>query len=406
MNGQLQRCFSSAQLNGLTLRNCLIKASTFEGMSKGGEISQGLRDFHINLAKGGIGMTTLGYCAVENNGRINEDMLYMHEGIRESLTTLINDIHVEGAKVSGQMGHCGGFSKNKQLSIRRPKGPNFGLNMLGFANGMLFCDAMKQVDIDGMVQSYYDAAVFMKSVGFDCLEIHFGHGYGLCQFMSPKTNKRKDNYGGSLENRMRLPLDVLAAVRQAVGDDFPIIGKISVTEGVRGGLHYDDAIEISKMLDAGGIDGIVTSGGTSTMNPMIMFRGDSVLQSMINVEKNVVMKWVLKLIGPSMFKHYPYKELYFLDVAKRIKAAVNCAVIYVGGASCNESFSEALDSGMDFIQLGRSLLSDPDLPKKSQAQHHYKSRCLHCNECIATIEHEKGIHCTRFSEAGVQTLDL
>jgi 2,4-dienoyl-CoA reductase-like NADH-dependent reductase (Old Yellow Enzyme family) len=396
MNEMLDKCFSEAQLNGLTLRNRLIKAGTFEGMSPGGKISPRYRDFHLNLAKGGVAMTTLGYCAVENNGRINENMLYMHEGIRDELSALIAEIHAEGCKVSGQMGHCGGFSKNKQLSIKRPKGPQFGINLLGFANGMLFTDKMNHDDIRHMVKAYHDAAVFMKSVGFDCVEIHFGHGYGLCQFMSPKTNKRKDEYGGSLENRMRLSLEVLAAVREAVGPDFPIIGKISVTEGVRGGLHYDDAVEIAKMLDKGGIDGIITSGGTSTMNPMIMFRGDSALQPMIKAEQNFVMKMILRLVGPSMFKHYPYKEMYFLEVAKRIKQAVSCNVIYIGGASCNDSFSTLMAENMDFVQLGRGLLVDADLPKRSMADHQHKSRCLHCNECIATIEHKDGIHCTRF----------
>src|SRR5690606_4889234 len=117
------------------------------------------------------------------------------------------------------------------------------------ANGMWFSDAMSHNDIANLVQAYYDAARFMKSVGFDALEIHFGHGYGLCQFISPKTNRRSDEYGGTLHNRMRLPLQVLAAVRAAVGERFPVIGKISLTEGVRGGLDYADALAIAVLLD-------------------------------------------------------------------------------------------------------------------------------------------------------------
>jgi 2,4-dienoyl-CoA reductase-like NADH-dependent reductase (Old Yellow Enzyme family) len=365
-------------------------------MTTGGKPTKALRDFHMGMAEGGVAMTTLGYCAVENDGRINENMLYMHEGIRPELTALIDELHEAGAKVSGQMGHCGAFSKNRQLEKRRPLGPNRGINLLGFAYGMVFSGKMKLADIDHMVEAYRKAAVFMKSVGFDCLEIHFGHGYGLCQFMSPLTNKRKDEYGGSLENRMRLPLRVLKAVREAVGKDFPIIGKISLTEGVMGGLHYDDAVDIAKMLDAGGIDGIITSGGTSTMNPMIMFRGKSALGPMLEAETNMIMKLVLKTAGVMMFKHYPYKELYFLENAQRVQAAVNCDVIYIGGASTNESFAELMDGGFNLLQLGRGLLADPDLVQKAQADEHFKSRCLHCNECIATIEHKDGIHCTHF----------
>ncbi len=396
----LQRCFEPAQLNGLTLKNRFIKAGTFEGKSPHGVPTEAYLDFHQKIAEGGVAMTTLGYCATEADGRLNENMLFMDTYIRDALQKIITELHASGTKVSGQMGHCGGFSKNKHMRRRRPRGPQFSLNLLGVAYGMFFCDKMTQSQIKALVQTYFDAATFMKSVGFDCLEIHFGHGYGLCQFMSPKTNKRKDQYGGSLQNRMRLPLEVLAAVRKAVGNDFPIIGKISLTEGVKGGLHYDDAIDIAKMLDTAGIDGIVTSGGTSTMNPMIMFRGDNILKPMLNAETNPLMKLILRLAGPSMFKNYTYKELYFLTQAKRLREAVQCNMIYVGGASSTHSFATLMDAGFDFIQLGRGLLADPDLVNKAQAttETHtpYQSRCVHCNECVATIEHKNGIHCTRF----------
>lgn len=397
MNEQLQRCFSPAQLNGLQLKNRLIKAGTFEGMTPEGKISPRLQQFHERIAQGGIAMTTIGYCAVENDGRLNENMMYMHEGIRRPLAAMIESLHSLGTKVSGQMGHGGGFSKNRHLERKRPLGPSFGINMLGVTQGMLFCDAMSHSDIKALIKTYQRSAVFMKSVGFDCLEIHFGHGYGLCQFMSPKTNRRKDEYGGSLNNRMRLPLQILEGVRNSVGEHFPIIGKISLTEGVKGGLDYDDAIEIAKLLEKGGIDGIITSGGTSTMNPMIMFRGGNILQPMLKAEKSALMRLMLHLAGPKLFKDYPYEELYFLEQAKRIRDAVDCNLIYVGGASSNASFETLMQHGFDFIQLGRTLLSDPDLPLQAQRQQTYTSRCNHCNECVATIEHPAGIHCTRFS---------
>lgn len=393
----LQHCFSPATLNGVTLKNRLIKAGTFENMTPGGRPSQRLEDFHCRLADGGVAMTNIGYCAVTGDGRLNENMMYMHEGIRGELSSLIDKLHARDCKVSGQMGHCGGFSKNRELKRKRPLGPNFAVNGLGIGCGMFFADGMTHADIDEMVAQYRDAAGFMKSVGFDSLEIHFGHGYGLCQFISPKTNKRKDEYGGSLENRMRLPLRVLAAVREAVGDDYPITGKISMTEGVRGGISYDDSVEISKLLDKGGIDAIVCSGGTSTMNPMIMFRGDNMLQPMLDNEKSWIMRSILRLAGKSLFRDYPYEDLYFLDQAKRIREAVQCQTIYIGGANGNDNFAELMQAGFDFVQIGRSLLSDPDLPNRSASGIGYRSRCLHCNECVGTIESPQGIHCTRFS---------
>lgn len=392
-------CFSSANINGLQLKNRLIKAATFENLTPAGIPGDRLMNFHKQFADGGVAMTTLGYCAVENAGRLNQNMLYMHDGIREELATVIAGIQATGCKVSGQMAHCGGFSKNKTLGKQRPKGPNFSLNMLGFAEGMFFCDRMSLDDIDALVDRYREAATYMKSVGFDAIEIHFGHGYGLCQFMSPLTNKRKDAYGGSFENRMRLPLRALAAVREAVGEDFPILGKISMSEGARGGLHYEDSVAISQQLDRAGIDAIVTSGGTSSMNPMLMFRGESILPALLRHEKNRLMRLILRILGPSMFRSRPYHELYFLKYAKRIRDAVSCKMIYIGGASTNESFSTLMEQGFDFIQLGRSLLADPDLASQAEKNSHYKSRCIHCNECVGTIESDEGVHCPRFGVA-------
>jgi 2,4-dienoyl-CoA reductase-like NADH-dependent reductase (Old Yellow Enzyme family) len=395
MSESINPTLTSTTLNSLQLKNKLIKAGTFENLSPNGIPGHGLLDFHKQFALGGIAMTTIGYCAVENAGRLNADMLTMHEDFREEISHLVKGIQKLDCKVAGQMGHCGAFSKNHTLE-GRPKGPSTGLNLLGFTEGMWFCDAMSISDIDHMVEAYSNAAKFMKSVGFDALEIHFGHGYGLCQFLSPLTNHRKDNYGGSFDNRLRLPLRVLAAVRDAVGDDFPILGKITMSEGRRGGLHYDDSIAICKALDEAGIDAIIPSNGTSTMNPMLMFRGDSILPSLLRYEKNRVMRLILRLMGKKMFPSMPFYEMYLLEHAKHIRAAVKCKLVYIGGATSGENINQILAAGFDFVQLGRTLLADPDLPKKFAGDPSYKSRCTHCNQCVGTISSAKGIHCPIF----------
>lgn len=132
---------------------------------------------------------------------------------------------------------------------------------------------------------------------------------------------------------------------------------------------------------------------------MIMFRGGNILKPLINAEKSPLMKAMLYLAGPRLFKDYDYQELYFLEQAKRLRDAVSCNMIYVGGASTNESFETLMREGFDFIQLGRSLLSDPNLPLNAKQSLSYQSNCNHCNECVATIEHPNGIHCPRFPDA-------
>ena len=393
MSDALNKCFSPATINSLTLKNRIIKSATFEGMSPGAVPSERLNQLHCGIAEGGTAMTTLAYCGSEADGRLHENMMSMEEYVRDPLSQLIQNIHDSGAMVSGQLAHCGGFSKNRQLKRKRPLGPSFGLNMLGLAYGMIFTGAMTHKDIDNLVATFGEAAGFMKSVGFDCIEMHFGHGYGLSQFISPKTNKRSDEFGGSLSNRMKVPLRALEAARKAVGDDFPIIGKISLTDGVKGGIHYDDAVEIAKMLDQAGIDGIVTSGGTSSMNPMIMFRGDNMSKGMIEQEKNPIMKLGLMMMGPKLFRDYPYQEVYFLEQAKRVREAVQCNVIYIGGVCTNESIETVMNAGFDFIQLGRGLLADPNFVNNAVANNNYKNPCTHCNRCVAYIDHPEGIRC-------------
>jgi 2,4-dienoyl-CoA reductase-like NADH-dependent reductase (Old Yellow Enzyme family) len=214
------------------------------------------------------------------------------------------------------------------------------------------------------VDTFSAAARFMKSVGFDAIEIHFGHGYAISQFISPKTNRRKDRYGGSLENRMRFALEVLEAVREAVGDDFPLLGKISMSDGVEGGTSYQDSLEIASLLETAGIDLIVCSGGTSSMNPMLLFRGDSLIPGMLEVETNPIMRLGLRLIG----------------------------------VCSSESIRTAMAEGFDFIQLGRGLLFDPDFPKHARAVANYQNGCTHCNRCATLIDAEGGIECVLRSE--------
>ena len=233
----------------------------------------------------------------------------------------------------------------------------------------------------------------MKSVGFDAIEIHFGHGYGISQFISPKTNKRKDEYGGSLNNRMRLASRVLEEIRSRVGDDYPLLGKISMTDGVRGGVPYEDSIEIAAILEASGIDVIICSGGTSSMNPMLLFRGDSIVDGLIEREESRIMKIGIRLSAPFMFKNYPYEEMYFLEHAQRIRDKVQCGVCYIGGVCTNDSIRTVMSAGFDFIQLGRSLIFDPDLPKLVEQKSDYENGCNHCNECATLIEAPGGIYC-------------
>jgi 2,4-dienoyl-CoA reductase-like NADH-dependent reductase (Old Yellow Enzyme family) len=393
MSEYRDKLFSPAKLNGLELRNRVIRSACFEGMCPDGYPTERLIDLHRELAKGGVGMTTLAYCAVEPDGRMRETMMYMHEGIRSQVEQLTRAVHDAGSKISGQIGHCGNFSQNKKLQGKRPLGPSAMINLSGIPYGVPFAGAMTHADIDRMVRCFHDAALFMKSAGFDALEIHFGHGYGLSQFISPKTNKRKDEYGGSLINRMRYPLRVLEAVRKAVGDDFPILGKMGLTDGVKGGLMIDEAVEVAGLLDDAGIDALIPTGGTSSMNPMLLFHGDTLLPGLIAVEENWITRMGMRIVGPRMFKDYPYKELYFLEGSKRIRDRIKRAKLcYIGGVCTMESL-EIVMKEFDFVEMGRALLKDPAFVNHAMADPKYVNGCDHCNRCATLIFSRQGIRC-------------
>ncbi len=400
MSAGLDKALSTAQLNGLPLRNRLLKAATFEGKSPGGVPSDDLVEFHRRLGEGGIGMTTLAYCGAEADGRVFEKMLYMHEGIHRELAALIATVKATGAAVSGQLAHCGNFSKNREFQGRRPLGPSAQFSPIGLSAGMPIAGAMSAQDMNTLVNNYATAASFMREVGFDAIEIHFGHGYALSQFISPLTNRRSDEYGGSLNNRMRLPLRVLTAVREAVGDSFPLLGKISMADGKRGGIRPADAVEVAALLDAGGIDAIIPSTGTSSMNPMLMFRGQSMAVGLLEQTQNPLARLGLRMMGSRLFREYPYQPLYLLEDAQRVRDRVQCAVAYIGGCCNAEDIDRVMTAGFDFIQLGRALIYDPDMPKNLAAKVDYRNGCSHCNRCTALIEAPGGIRCVELLPQG------
>ncbi|GAB5453442.1 MAG: NADH:flavin oxidoreductase [Halioglobus sp.] len=397
MSDHLDRAFSPAALGSLPLKNRILKAATYEGKTPDGMPGELLLDFHRQIVAGGVAMTTIGYCTTEADGRINDQMMWLHEGIRQQLSAMNAQLKQTApeVKVSGQMTHCGSFSKNANLQrLKRPLGPSRWFNMMGASVGKPISGTMTVDDIDYLVQTYQDAARMMKETGFDAAEIHFSHGYGLSQFISPKTNRRSDEYGGSLANRMRLPLRVLDAVRNAVGDDFPILGKIGLTDGVKGGLQIEEAIEVAAMLDSAGIDALICSGGTSSFNPMVYFRGDTLDKGLLEVETNPIMKLGLRMVGPKMFKHYPYEELYFLEDAKRVRDRVqNAQMVYIGGCTELSSIATVMAEGFDFVQLGRPLIKDPNFVNNAMADRSYRNGCIHCNRCASLIEAPGGVHC-------------
>ncbi len=379
-------------LGTLALRNRIIKTATYEGMSPGGLIDDALIRHHTELARGGVGMTTVAYCAVSPDGRTFAEQLQMSDANLPMFRRLTDTVHAAGAAVSLQLGHCGGFSKNKELVGKRPYGPSTHLNEYGLFSGLLRTRAMSVADMERTAEEFAAAALHAKECGFDAIEVHLGHGYLLSQFLSPKINKRRDEYGGSLENRMRFPLQVVAAVRERVGPHFPVIAKTNLADGVRGGLQIDDAVEIARTLERSGVTALIMSGGLVAKSALYLLRGGRPLREMIEVEKNPAQRLALRVFGPSVVKKVEFEELFFLPMARQVRAAVSMPLILLGGAISGDNLSTAMDEGFEFVAMGRALLADPDFVRRLEDDPHFRTRCNQCNKCIAEMD-RGGVRC-------------
>jgi 2,4-dienoyl-CoA reductase-like NADH-dependent reductase (Old Yellow Enzyme family) len=388
----LAKALSPARLGSLALRNRIIKTATYEGMTPHGAPSPALVRHHVDLARGGVGMTTVAYCAVSRSGRTFAEQMWMREEIVPALRELTDAVHAEGAAVSLQLGHCGYFSRNTELPGRRSLGPSRLLNEYGLLSGIPFSRAMTEEDLVTTARDFAGAAERAQRSGFDAVEVHLGHGYLLSQFLSPATNKRRDRYGGSLENRLRFPLEVLAAVRSVVGKGLPIIVKTNLRDGFRGGLELEEAVVVCEALEAAGVDAIELTGGFTSRTPFYLFRGKAPLKEMIEVEKSRLHRVALRLFGRTAIRDYPFEELYFLPLARSIREKVRVPLILLGGCLSTASLETAMREGFDFVAMGRALIADPDLVARMADGRAERSRCNSCNKCVAEMD-RGGVRC-------------
>ena len=395
--------FAPWKLRGLELRNRFIKAATFEGHCPGGRPDpEGLARFHEAFAKGGAALCTVSYGAVEPGGRTLDDQMCLQDDILAELRQVTDAIHQQGALAAVQLAHGGGFSKWKGWVGKRARGPSNGLNDLGILAGTPFTRALRLAELPKLADDYRTAAMRAVAAGFDALELHMGHGYLLSQFLSPAINKRRDEYGGSLENRARFPLQVLRAVREGVGDGVPIIVKMNLRDGFRGGLEIEDSVAFAKLLEAQDADALVLSGGSSAKNAMYLFRGESIVHELIKAQRRKIDKWVYRMAASRM-KSLPFEELYFLDLAKQVMAAVSLPLICVGGVQSLASVHRALAEGYQALQLGRALIHDPALVNHYQEGSKTESGCTICNRCVAEMD-RNGVRCVLNDALPVRSL--
>jgi 2,4-dienoyl-CoA reductase-like NADH-dependent reductase (Old Yellow Enzyme family) len=261
--------------------------------------------------------------------------------------------------------------------------------------GLPFTFAMRRDDMTAVIEQFTAAATRARESGFDAVELHLGHGYLLSQFMSPRINRRRDAFGGSLANRMRFPLEVVRAVRAALAPEFPVLAKMNVDDGVRGGLDPREAADAARMLEDAGTTALVLSGGLVNLSPMFLMRGSTPLAEMIEVEPSRLQKLTLRLVGPKVIRARPFTPLFFLEPARLVRAAVRMPLVLVGGVKSLAEIETALDAGFDLVAMGRALLHDPTLPERYRSGAATESGCVPCNVCMTEMDRAGGVCCAR-----------
>jgi len=364
----------------------VIKTATYEGMCPGGVPSDALVEHHRALAAGGVGLTTVAYCAVSGDGRTFAEQMVMRPETVAPLRRVTGAVHREGGAASLQLGHCGWFTKNGSLSTWLPRGPSPVVNQYGISAGKPIALAMGEAEIAQVIEDFGRAAGLAREAGFDAVELHLGHGYLLSQFLCPATNRRRDAWGGELDGRARLPLAVLARVREAVGPGFPILCKTNLRDGFRGGLELPDSVGLAQRLEAAGADALVLSGGFTSRTPFYLFRGRRPLAEMIEAEKSRLQKLALRVFGGRVIREYPFEEMFFLPEAREVRKAVRMPLVLLGGIVSRANVERAMAEGFDFVALGRALIADPDLVNRMRADAAARSRCTHCNVCVAEMD--------------------
>lgn len=381
----MSQLFTPFRLGPVELRNRTVRSAAFENMCPGNKPSQMLKDYHVSVARGGIGMTTVAYCSVDRSGVSFDGQLYIHDEIRESLRDLTDAIHAEGAKASIQLGHCGNMTHFYTCGNRIPVGASTGINLYS----PTFARALKKDEIKLIVKHFGEAVDFCRDCGFDCVEIHAGHGYLISQFLSPYTNHRRDEYGGPLENRMRFMNEVLSEVMAHAGNDMAVIVKTNMFDGFRKGLQVDDCITIAKEIEKHGVHGIVLSAGFVSKAPMVILGGAMPLKTLAFYMNPWSFWWLkagLALGGRLLIPTVPYKELYFLETAKRFRKELRLPLIYVGGIQSRANCETVLDEGFDLLQMGHVLVHDPGFVNKMKEEGpSCRSGCMRSNYCVGRM---------------------
>jgi 2,4-dienoyl-CoA reductase-like NADH-dependent reductase (Old Yellow Enzyme family) len=360
----MSKLFEEIAIKDLKLQNRFVRSATWEGLAtEEGFCTQKLSDMLVQLIRGQVGLVITGHAYVSPEGQASPWQLAIHrDELISGLSEMTGTVHRTGGKIFVQIAHAGCHAIT-DLTKQEALGPSVMKN----ENGPL-CRAVTVEEIQRIVEAFGNAAARAQKAGFDGVQIHAAHGYLLSQFLSPFYNKREDEYGGSAENRARIVLEILHAVKSRVGERFPVAIKINSEDFVEGGLNVDGMVETASMLEKAGVDAIELSGG-------VFYSG----------KYNAIRRGKLDSMD---------EEVFYKEAARKYKERIKVPLMLVGGIRSFEVAERLIDDGLtDFISLSRPLIREPDLIKRWQSGDTHKAECQSDNLCFKPGIQGEGIYC-------------
>lgn len=348
----------------MDLTNRFVRSATWEGMAgEDGSCTPALINVAVRLARGGVGLIITGHAFVSDEGRAGPRQMGVYsDALLPGLIAMTKVVHAAGSRIVMQIAHAG-CRAAAQLSGLQPISPSVFENERGVTSRK-----MTQADIERMTKVFAQAAARAQKAGFDGVQIHGAHGYLLDQFLSPFYNKRTDGYGGPVENRTRMVLEVLKGIRNAVGEDFPVLIKMTSEEFLDGGLTVEEMLKSSRMLEQGGIDAIEMSGGNPYSADYSPFR-----RGKLDSEE---------------------QEVYYREAARRFKETIRVPLILVGGIRSYTVAERLVAEGTaDYVSMCRPFIREPGLVKRWQSGDTRKAFCVSDNGCLKPALLGEGIRC-------------
>jgi 2,4-dienoyl-CoA reductase-like NADH-dependent reductase (Old Yellow Enzyme family) len=355
--------FEPAKIGSMELRNRFVRSATWEAMATSeGAVTPRLIDTIAALARGGVGLIISGHAYVRPEGQAGPlQMNAAGDEMIQGLRQLAAAAHDHGAKMVLQMAHAGYFAA-QNLTGRPPFAVSAGVKLDEVPRRELTPD-----DIHEVVRAFAAAAARAKAAGFDGVQLHSAHGYLFNQFLSPLFNRRTDAYGGSLSYRVRVHLETIRAVRQAVGADYPVLIKLNGRDFAEGGLELGESVEAAALMEQAGLDAVELSSG------MTKFSRFGAARTKISSQA---------------------KEAYNREEARFFKRRLKIPLILVGGIRSLPVAERLVADGIcDFISMSRPLIREPGLVNRWQSGDRRKAACTSDNLCFGPARSGEGVYC-------------